>query len=63
MNSKLQKVFDGALAAVQNNSARKPNKQMPIYRRPEKRSERQAVKDAAVALSALWKMNTPSFKS
>jgi hypothetical protein len=61
MNTNLQKAFNSAIATV-GKSAKKSARQMPIYRRPE-RNEMQAVKDAAAALSALWKMNTPSFKS
>ncbi len=61
MDTKLQQAFKNAIAAV-GNSAKKSARQTPIYRRPE-RSQKDAVKDAATALSALWKMNTPSFKS
>jgi hypothetical protein len=61
MNTNLQKTFNNAIAAV-GKSAKKSARQTPIYRRPE-RNEMQAVKDAATALSALWKMNTSSLKS
>jgi hypothetical protein len=61
MNTKLQKAFNSAIAAV-GDSAKKSARQTPIYRRPE-RSQMNAVKDAANALSALWKMGRPSFKS
>lgn len=61
MDTNLQKAFNSAIAAV-GQSAKKSARQTPIYRRPE-RSQVQAVKEAATALSALWKMNTPSLKS
>ena len=61
MNTKLQADFSSALAAA-GKSAKKVLRQTPIYRRPE-RSEVQAMKDAANALAALWKMNSPSLKS
>jgi hypothetical protein len=61
MNTKLQMAFNSAVFAV-GKSVKKSVRQMPIYRRPE-RNEMQAVKDAAAALSALWKMNTSSLKS
>ncbi|HSS96758.1 MAG TPA: hypothetical protein VLK33_07005 [Terriglobales bacterium] len=61
MDAKLQKAFNSAIAAV-GDSAKKSARQTPIYRRPE-RTQMHAVKDAATALSALWKMHTPSFKS
>jgi hypothetical protein len=56
--SNLQKDFDRALAIVQDKNTKKS--QTPIYRR--RGNERQAVKDAAAALTALWKMNSPCFK-
>jgi hypothetical protein len=61
MDAKLQKAFNSAIAAV-GDSAKKSARQTPIYRRPE-RTQISAVKDAASALSALWKMSSPSFKS
>ncbi|HSS99454.1 MAG TPA: hypothetical protein VLK33_20605 [Terriglobales bacterium] len=61
MNNKLQAAFTSALASV-GKSGKESVRQMPIYRRPE-RTEIGAVKDAAAALAALWKMNTPSYKS
>jgi hypothetical protein len=61
MDAKLQKAFNSAIAGV-SRSAKKSARQTPIYRRPG-RSQMDAVKDAASVLSALWKMNTPSFKS
>lgn len=60
MNTKLQAAFSSALA-VAGKSVNKSVRQMPIYRRPER--EMRAVKDAATALAALWKMNTPSLRS
>jgi hypothetical protein len=60
MNTKLQVAFSSALAAAGKTA--KSVRQMPIYRRPE-RTELRAIKEAATALTALWKMNAPGLKS
>jgi len=61
MDAKLQKAFNSAIAAI-GSSEKKSARQTPIYRRPE-RTQMSAVKDAATALAALWKMNTRTLKS
>jgi hypothetical protein len=59
VNSNLQQVFERAVASVQNKPAAKlPARKAPIFQRTKPRDEREAVKDAANALSALWKMTT-----
>jgi hypothetical protein len=57
VNSNLQQVFERAVASVQNKPAPQlPPRKAPIFQRSKPRDERAAVKDAAKALSALWKM-------
>jgi len=57
MNPNLQQAYERAVASVQNKPVAKlPVKQAPIFQRVKPRDERQAVKDAAKALAALWKM-------
>jgi hypothetical protein len=59
MNTNLQQIYERAVASVQNQPAPKlPARKAPIFQRAKPRTEREAVKDAANALSALWKMTS-----
>jgi len=63
-NTNLQQIYERAVATVQNHSAPKlPARKAPIFQRAQPRTEREAVKDAANALSALWKMNPQAARS
>lgn len=58
VNSNLQQIYERAVASVQNKPAPNlPARKAPIFQRAKPRTQREAVKDAANALSALWKMS------
>lgn len=58
VNTNLQQIYERAVASVQNKPTPKlPARNAPIFQRAKPRTEREAVKDAANALSALWKMS------
>jgi hypothetical protein len=59
----IQKVYENAIQDIETRSrraAKLPARQQPIFQRRLPRTGQQAVQDAATALKALWKINTPA---
>jgi hypothetical protein len=61
VTSQIQQAYENALRDLQSRSRKGkklPARQQPIFQRRQPRTGQQAIQDAAIALTALWKLNT-----